>query len=281
MLRERAIAIGSPVPLAAVITEPEQFDPQRPALLVLNSGVMHHVGSCRLSVEIARAAAARGLLALRFDFSGIGDSSPRGGSASTETLAMQELTEVMDYLQRVRGVQRFITFGLCSGAHNGYKIACRDERVIGVVQIDGYCYTTWRYHLEHYRPLLFKWQHWASFLSRQFLRLTGRYKPKTASESAGIDARYLEVPTFDPTPPRSDTSKNLQTLMARGVALYAIFTGGEPRYNYHNQYRDIFRDVDFDDRLTLDYYPKTSHIITQPQYQRAIIDSVSDWLAAR
>ena len=62
MLKERAIRIGKPVPLAAVVTEPAAFSPRLPALLLLNSGVMHHVGSCRMSVKLARAADNRYLI---------------------------------------------------------------------------------------------------------------------------------------------------------------------------------------------------------------------------
>ena len=276
--KERVLAIGSPIPLAAVSSEPAQFDPALPVLLILNSGVMHHVGACRLSVKVARMAAAAGLLAVRFDFSGIGDSQPRPLDNAAPDQTMAELTEVMDYLQRQRGVQRFITFGLCSGAINGINIAARDERVVGVIQIDGFCYQTWRYHLEYYRPRLFSRERWASFLRRQWQRLLGRYQPPSASDSAGIAAEYLEVPDFDERPPRQQVVAKLQALVARRVKLCTLFTGGEPNYLYREQYRDCFPEVAFGDLLRLDYYPAANHIITQPVYQQAVLTEVGDWL---
>ena len=71
-MKERALRIGRPTPLIGVVSEPEAFDPARPAVIILNSGIMHHVGACRLSVKLAREVAAKGLLAARFDYSGIG-----------------------------------------------------------------------------------------------------------------------------------------------------------------------------------------------------------------
>ncbi len=78
---ERIVKIGKPQPLVGLLTEPVNPDPGAPAVLILNSGVMHHVGTCRMSVRLARAFADQGVAALRFDFSGIGDSPSRSGSA--------------------------------------------------------------------------------------------------------------------------------------------------------------------------------------------------------
>lgn len=275
MLKERAIRIGKPVPLAAVVTEPAAFNPRLPALLLLNSGVMHHVGSCRMSVKLARAAAEQGLLALRFDFAGIGDSEPRSGTLSAGEAAQQQLAEVMDYLSRTRGIESFILYGLCSGAMASFNKAVQDPRVVGIAQLDGYCYRTWRYHYEHYRPRLLQKERWLSFLRR---RLLGRRPPATASEVAGIDDEFLEVPIFDQAPPRETVAAGLRQLVDRGVRMYTCFTGGEPNYNYATQYRDSFREVDFKDLLQLEYFPRTNHIITQPEQQRRVIDNISSWV---
>lgn len=274
MLKERAIRIGKPVPLAAVVTEPAAFDPRRPAVLLLNSGVMHHVGSCRMSVKLARAMAGRGLLALRFDFAGIGDSEPRGGTLAAGEAALAQLEEVMDYLRRTRGVERFILYGLCSGAMTSFRMACRDERVVGIVQIDGYCYRTWRYHYEYYRPRLLRKERWVSALGR----LLGRRRQ--AAAATGVDDAFLEVPTFDQPPAQEVVAAGLRQLVERGVRMYACFTGGEANYNYAGQYRDSFRSVDFRGLLREEYYPQTNHIITQPDQQRLVIDSIVSWVAA-
>ena len=56
-MRERILKIGKPEPLASIATIPKKIDANRPVVIILNSGVMHHVGTCRLSVKIARALA--------------------------------------------------------------------------------------------------------------------------------------------------------------------------------------------------------------------------------
>lgn len=278
-MKERAIRVGKPTPLIGVASEPENFDPDLPAVLVLNSGVMHHVGTCRLSVKITRALAAKGLLAVRFDYAGIGDSEPRRGTASFEESSIAETREVMDYLQKTRGVNNFVLYGLCSGADASYVTALADERVVGIVKIDPYCYRTWQYPLRYYLPILLDAKRWKSFLSRKLESLIGKSKAKSASEVAGIEEQYFEVPTYTRKfPPRDQVAVGLQKLIDRAVGIYVIFTGGEPEYIYDAQYRQSFSDVDFRDLLRVDYHPETNHIITQIDYQERVVQEIVLWV---
>jgi dienelactone hydrolase len=271
MLKERAVPIGRPVPLAAIVTEPATFDSAKPAVLLLNSGVMHHVGACRLTVKVARDIAARGLLALRFDFAGLGDSAPRSGAAAQADAAQQQLAEVMDYLQRSRGVNSFVLYGLCSGAMASFRMACHDERVVGIAQIDGYSYRTWRFHYEHYRRRIFRRGPWLGLLRR----LSGRH---ASQGEPAAPVAFREVPTFDPVPPRDEVAAGLRKIVGRGVRVFACFTGGDAGYNYASQYRDCFRDVDFGDTLHLTYVPEANHIVTNPHAQAEIVSAIGGWM---
>jgi hypothetical protein len=278
-MKERALRIGKPTPLIGIASEPDNFNPDLPAVLILNSGVMHHVGTCRLSVKIARAIADKGLLVVRFDFSGIGDSEPRRGALSFEESSIAETREVMDYLQKTRGISQFILYGLCSGADASYCTGLADERVVGMMKIDPYCYRTWQYSLRYYVPLLFHMDRWQSFLSKKIARVVGGKKDKAPNEIAGVDEQYFEVPTYTRRfPPRDQVAEGLRKLVARGVSVFVAFTGGEPEYLYLNQYRQSFRDVDFRNLLRVDYYPEANHIITQLDYQPRIVAGIADWV---
>jgi hypothetical protein len=278
-MKERALRIGKPTPLVGVATEPAEFDAERPAVLILNSGVMHHVGACRLSVKIARAVAERGLLAVRFDYSGIGDSEPRRGSRSFEEVSISECVEVMDYVEKTRGTRRFILYGLCSGADAAYHAALADDRVIGFAQIDAYCYRNWRFYVEHYRPLLLS-------PSRLKMSLTYRWRSFRGQGEQALgglsddEAPYFEIATYSRAfPPREEVAAGLSRLIARGVRNYVVFTGSEPHYNYEGQYRDSFRPLRFGELLREEYFSKANHIITQREYQGKIVERIADWIA--
>ena len=279
-MKERALRIGRPTPLIGVVSEPEAFDPARPAVIILNSGIMHHVGACRLSVKLARAVAARGLLAARFDYSGIGDSEPRRGTDSFDEVSPRECGEVMDYLEKTRGCRRFILYGLCSGADASYNTALVDPRVIAIAQIDAYCYKTLRFYVEFYRPIVFRLDRWRSFLGRMWRKYSGQGPASSLASQPVPEGEDYEIPTYTRIfPPRALIARGLQKLVARGVRMYVNFTGGEPAYCYQGQYRASFPDVKFGELLRVDYYPQTNHIITQPQYQAQIVQSIASWMA--
>jgi pimeloyl-ACP methyl ester carboxylesterase len=273
-MKERVLRVGKPTPLAGVTTEPATIDPARPAVIILNSGVMHHVGSCRLSVKLARSIAADGTLAVRFDYSGIGDSESRRGTPSFEEVSVTECAEVMDHLQRTRGIERFILYGLCSGADAAYNTALRDPRVVGVSQFDPYCYVTPKFYLRYYLPIVTDLRRWKSFLGRKMAALTkGGEAP-----AAAHDRELLEITTnVRVFPPRESVAAGLRTLVGRGVRLQVNFPAG-PLYNYRAQFRDSFPEVPFDDAIEVNYYARANHIVTQPDEQAVVVRDITQWI---
>lgn len=277
-MKELALQIGKPTPLTAIVSVPETIDPNKPAVLILNSGIMHHIGTCRLSVKIARRLAASGVLCIRFDLSGIGDSPPRTGSSSFHESAIQEITEVMNYLENKRGIQRFIVYGLCSGADAAYDIALEDHRVIAIAQIDPYCYRTLGWYVRHYGPRIFKLSNWLSSFKARFLSSTSRQK---FSES--VDAENLIMPSYiREFPPKQEIEAGIEKLIERQVSILNLFTNGQSYIlNHASQFKRTFPNISFGDRLTVDYQERMDHIITHPEMQAYAVDLVCDWVLSR
>ena len=129
---ERALMFGDQQKLIGVLAVPAEIMPERPAMILLNAGIIHHVGPTRLYVELARELAGRGFLVLRFDFSGIGDSPTRVDQLPFEQSMVLEARSAMDSIQQQFDVARFCLMGLCDGAVASFRTACADERVSGI-----------------------------------------------------------------------------------------------------------------------------------------------------
>ena len=69
------------------------------AVLLLNAGVIHRSGPARLNQKIACGLATFGIPSLRFDFSGIGDSTLRCDTSLRQRF-VSDTQGAMDYLQR-------------------------------------------------------------------------------------------------------------------------------------------------------------------------------------
>lgn len=126
--------------LFGILTEPvDATTPRaRTAIVLLDIGANHRIGSNRMYVRWARAWAALGFRVLRFDFSGIGDSPVRAGALEKEVYsprAMKEARRAIDFLA-TRGCDRFVLGGLCSGAYVSFHTAVEDTRVGGILLVN-------------------------------------------------------------------------------------------------------------------------------------------------
>lgn len=277
-MRERIVKIGNPKPLVGVLCEPERPVDSHIAVILLNSGVMHRIGSCRMSVKIARAISEQvGLTSVRFDSSGIGDSDARRSTgADFGQMAVAEVREVMDYLQESRGINSFILYGLCSGAFTSCQVGLVDDRVIGIAQIDGHTYATLKGQILYYLPRLLSLARWGRGL-RRLLRLSNN--EAVVDSGSETDDPNFEVPEFADIPERKVVAGWMSGLVAKNIHMYSIYTGREPTYFYPNQFRDCFPEVDFGELLSLEYLPDASHIISQPSSQKQVINGIVGWLA--
>lgn len=273
-MRERAVRLGKTASLIGVLAEPRRgTDAARPGVIFLNSGILHHVGACRLHVRLARRLADAGFSSLRFDLSGIGDSEARKDSLTFEQSAALEVQEVMDYLTTTKGVREFILIGLCSGADMGFNVSQADKRVIGLVQLDAYAYRTPGYYLRYYAPRLLSVQVWTSFIKRK-LGLTSGY-----SKGPEPGADYVRPEYRRRFPPQTQVAAGLRTLTQRGVDLLYLFSGGQPdHYNHRGQYVRSFRDVDFGGRIQVEYYGDADHLFSGMEHQRLVDDVITAWV---
>ncbi len=236
----------------------------------MNAGVIHRIGPHRLNVKIARALAATGIATLRFDLSGVGDSPAAVGGANFVEQAVLDLQAAMDHLEGRLGVNRFVVFGLCSGAVNSYHLALRDQRVVGALMFDGFMYPTLRTHLL---------RRWRRFRLLSWTSLAGKiprwlYERLAAAEAAaGVGDDELSDPT------RQQFEQAMNRLVARGVAVYLVYSGSFlESYNYDSQLRDAFPKAAFLDRARHDYMPDVDHTVTslaaaQGHGRRAGLDS--------
>lgn len=136
-MMEQAVVFGEEKSLIGIVTEPVPSGGPLPAVVILNAGLLPRVGPNRLHVHLARAMASAGFLALRFDFSGVGDSPARSSGNNLEEGTVRETQEAMDFLERNFRARGFLLLGLCSGADTAFRTACQDPRVVGIVGING------------------------------------------------------------------------------------------------------------------------------------------------
>jgi alpha-beta hydrolase superfamily lysophospholipase len=238
---ETPISFGPAGRLFGLLSEPADAAPKanRPAALFLNVGANHHVGPHRLYVTLARELAAAGYCCLRFDVAGLGDSAPTGEAAKHvySRDAVADVKAAMDTVAALRGVQRFILLGICSGAYLAYHTALEDPRVVGQVLLNPQTFewkegdsieVTVRQSFKStrfYARALLEPEVWRRVVRGQVnLRgiastLKGRLANRLASELGVVRARVTGA-----TGPQSEVERAFAAMSERGVESLLAFS---------------------------------------------------------
>lgn len=279
-MREKAIRFGQGGALVGILTEsPDPDAKTRPGIVLVNSGILHRVGACRLHVTLARALARDGYNVVRFDFSGIGDSGVRRDDLPFEESSVAELQDAMNHLAGAKGHESFVVMGLCSGADMALETAKVDGRILGLGLFDPWAYRTPRYFLTHYGPKLLKPGVWANAI-RARLQSDSATQSEFPTVANGTGEEDLDLPTYvREFPPREQAEKELRALTERGVQLCCVFTGGQSdHYNHEGQFRESFKRIDMRENLREHFVPDADHIFTELDHQRFLVETMRDWM---
>ena len=278
-MKETAAVLGESSALIGIVSEPADRlasapPSDRPAVVILNAGVIHRVGPSLFTVRLARWLARQGLLAVRFDHSGVGDSRVRQDRLPWSQSTVLETREVMNGLAETYGATRFVLVGLCSGAVTAFKTAHADPRVAGVVLLNS--------------QSLDNDDSWNRYVRAR--RSVRRYWRQSRSGSAfwrgliAVLGHQIRHGLFPPRQVSSITdrlSSQLCELIDRGVRCLFVHTVGDPSVEYFDvitgkhrgrlKESGLFREV---------AVSRADHTFTLLGSQREVLRIIEEWMTA-
>lgn len=271
-MRETTCQFGPHGQLAGIITEPSTPG-ARAALVLVSAGLVPKCGPFRLYARLARRLAQHGIVTLRFDLGGIGDSPAESTGVPLRVRTDLEIEAALAYLTERYAVDRIMLGGLCSGAADSFRYAEHDLRVKGVVLIDPFGYATWDS----------RWRFFVIRTARRVLRALGLYVPvaypaatlPTAGSTKGkrlIDYKYMEY---------EESSRILRAMIDRGGSTHFVYTGGLRRFfNHPRQLKSMFRGLDFKGLVTVDHFLRIDHTQFLEEEREAVVEAIAHRLAA-
>lgn len=279
-MQEKATLFGKNNSLVGIVTSPpDRFggeERERPAVILLNAGLLHRVGPNRIYVKIARTLAARGFVCVRFDLTGIGDSKiPEDTVSYGQDDVINDIRSVMDYLSETKGIKRFVLMGVCSGADNAFHTACDDSRVVGVNLIEGFSFPSTGYFARSYSKSFLKLRSWKRLLTGQsevWGILKALWTHHTSKRARQLTEEF-EVPS------REKLLADLRTLVARGVQLCLVYAAEKSgHYNYRKLFEQEIQSMPADRRPRVEFIDDTDHLFTLLRHQRRLLEFVEEWV---
>ncbi len=219
-----------------------------------------------MTVKIARKLAEYGFATLRFDLSGIGDS-PNAKTSNVIEQAVADMRDAMDYMQRQLGIERFVVFGICSGAQNGYFLSLKDTRIAGLLMYDGFDFPSLRSKFMHnlYR---FRATPWSRIVAR-----AGRAIRRQPVRSGDIFlAAFTEM-----HPSRDQFSAAIRSLIARGTSIGVIYSGSRRASDSGRGLLGALGRAAYLDGLMYRFEGEMDHTATSQESQRRLLALISDW----
>ena len=288
-MKEEAVLFGQARSLVGIITDPTEGQERNrfPAVMLLNSGIVHRVGLNRLHVKIARDLARKGFVVMRFDFSGIGDSQAREDSLPFQKSAVSETQEAMSYLVATRGVERFVVIGICSGAAISLNTAFCDSRVAGVIAVNNRFYLQGldeqsstalknRALARHYWRIAFS----SSFSAKNWLKaVTGKVDYRSLATVLALRCRSLFAPGEKKYSGANSFMTGLRLLAERAVRVLLIHCEGDEGLDYLHEILGHEEQKESASRLfELEIIPGANHTFTPLWSQDLLRQLVRDWL---
>jgi pimeloyl-ACP methyl ester carboxylesterase len=268
--RQSMVGIVTP----AIVPEGSAHAGKPPQVVILNAGIIHRVGPNRLSVLLARTLAAAGCNVMRFDLSGIGDSTPRTDGLSPIDASMLDIREALDSLPSAREGDPVVLVGLCSGADHAIIYSGQDPRVTGVVLIDPSIPHTTGYYLRHYLRRAMHLESWINFVTGRSTSLgwlkAGRRQRPEPSQNADLDAP--ESRTF--------LEQMYQRSLEQGVNMLVVLTAGHQRqHNYRKQLIHAFPKLGLERKIRLEYFHSADHTFESRLERTRLISTISSWMS--
>lgn len=236
---ERPLRFGSG--LFGTLCCPRAEGQQGCVVVIGNSGAGPRYGYARFHVFLARRLAAEGVASLRFDFAGLGDSSPLASGAGAhvyETDRGPDIRAAIDVLERL-GYCRFVTAGICSGSYHAWRATLHDERIDTLLMVNPATFS-WRdgqslgtmihtsaHSTRYYLSTMSRGSGWKRLLSRQLdvrraLRTIRAQTTRRLSGAIGNVAGLVGWPTQSSTPFRT-----MRKLSRRGVRVLIIMAADD------------------------------------------------------
>jgi len=262
---------------------------QRPAVLLLNSGSVHHIGPNRLWVTLARRWAARGFTVLRLDLSGIGDSAARSGRPENVVYsaeAAHDIAVALAWLRQQNGVGHCHLLGLCSGAFHAMKAAVAGQPIVSSLIVN---------------PLTYSWddcgQLGDALNDYEIVELSARYRKQFLSVDpwvrllrgkldlkmiSGVIMRRLQdsaerslvrLKQLSGTPPETELETEIAAAMRHKVQLKFVFAEGDPGHELmRRQSGRSFDDLLRQHReMSINLIPHANHTFTQLDSRERLI----------
>jgi hypothetical protein len=283
-MTEQTFFFGSRSHLPGTLTLPRGGPTRHVAMLLLPSGLIHRSGPHRINVKLARRLSEHGFASLRFDLSSIGDAMPSGSARPYAEQAVDEIRAAMDTVTGRTCIDRFLLYGICTGAVHAFAATRADDRVASLYMQDGYAWPTLRTRIRRWLlPIVGEPGRVSRALVRRLRAIPAL--PGALAARAGQGPQHdgrVDANVDTPLGPGGRTPAQFAALVdalaQRGTSVRLLYTGSLLNlYNYPSQFADSVPIRSAPGLVTCEFLPDVDHTLSNLHAQRVLTASILRW----
>lgn len=285
---EKPVRFGTHPGLEAILTLPTcgKADVPCRSVIMMNAGIGSRTGTHRSQVMLSRECAERGILAMRLDLPGLGESPAAESELESREQDLVSVRLAIDFLFQKLGVEELALYGLCSGADLSHRVALADPRVTSVVLVDGYAWQTFPFHFRRIFAKLCevkRWKHLFFVLLTFFWNVLNRLKGEgsfsviTRGGSEGQFRYEIEQPA------RRQAEEDYRLLAERGVRQLHLFTqSADYVFNARRQFLEMYPTLKHavaKGLIDCFWLRGVDHAFSVAAKRKRIVAQVAEWLS--
>lgn len=281
-MKEEALKLGKNKSIIGVLTHSDIHNNNHSdvAILLLNAGLIHHTGPNRIYVDFARSFAKLGFSSFRFDFSGLGDSSPRRDNLPILEMVIKEPQEIMNELQ-LKGFNSFILMGICSGAYSSFKTACSDSRVVAAVMLNPQDFLgdpNWMFYAYGQRYVsnsIYRLQAWKNLFTGKI-----NYKRLVMTLWQQVVKGLLFRKNVEVVNAISNVKDEVNGLQEKGTKLLFVISEDDISViQFSMIFGDDIANLKDQPLVKTVLIPQADHLFTKLSHHQLVVQKINEWLA--
>lgn len=267
-MKEEAFHYGESNRGFGMVTLPETPE-SAPVAVLFNAGLVHREGPYRLNVLIARALADTGIISIRVDLSGKGDTPSREGLINRESVAL-DWSYIKKRINERFSHRNLLLIGLCSGADNAIKIAAEEKDVRGLVLMDPISPKDQDFNKRLMIAKLtnpHKWLNLPRSLATRFRRAAGIEKDP-----------LLEATMLRDEPTLHDLQSCMKKIVSCNGKVLAVFTSqASYHYNTQGQFVRALNIKGLGNCCEELHWPLVSHTYQVQTHRERLVKKITSW----
>ena len=225
-----------------------------------------------MHVLLARALTEKGISTLRFDLSGIGDSSVRTDDLPALEAPVEEVRDAISELES-RGFARIVLFGICSGAVHAFKAAAGHPVVAGVILVNPGTDETGEVNPQDAANFYLRRSLWSLTAWKNLFTGKVNYRQLFTTLILALIKKF-RVRNKNQAPMEGESRDPVKDLMQQGTSVLMVLS------DRHAQlYKLVPQDSAelYGKQYETWLYPDTDHLFTSLSEQRDLINRICQW----